>query len=248
MRNHSTEALVLKAQTLGEIHRLVTILTPDKGLLRVLVPGAAGSKGRNKVLATPFRRVGIKLYHEPVRDQWKSVDLTELALFGGLAEELERFWAASQAAEVMLTAGTSLPAAELYALGVEALTWLDCAKGEKIVQAEAWFLWQFLQLAGLGPDVEHCAHCGSSFSGLPAVYGFGQEGLVCPSCRGPGAVEIPAGGLRWLKDCLDKPVAEVRAVGCSVQAAGALKALAGQLVEGHIGRRLKSFHTGHGVV
>ncbi len=183
-RNHVFDALVLRRWPIGDAHRGVAFLTKERGPMTAIAHGAAQSRGRLKLLTTPFRRVVLKAYHDPVADNWKVVDLEAINLYGGLSEDLDRSATASIWAELLGKSQVEGQVCEVYELFTEGLGILDRVTGDEVAKLHLQVLWRSLELAGLLPDFSICAECGRPLAGLPVVMLPPGGEPVCPRCAG----------------------------------------------------------------
>lgn len=187
-RDFVFEALVLKKFPMGEVHRGVVFYTREQGLLTAVAHGAAKSNTRTRLLTSPFCRVGLKAYHDPVKDTWKVSDLEEREVYQGLSEDLGRYSAACLWAEVLIRAGAG-ESAEIFDHFAEAYSLLGRCPPGQLGNLRAQVLWRFLSLAGLRPDFSFCDSCGRTLK--EGMLGFEPETgeVFCEACvrqLGPG--------------------------------------------------------------
>ena len=91
-RIERTELIVLKSDKSGENHRLVTMLTESRGLIRALAFGASGSKSKFRATTNPYCLADGELYHDPVKDLWRITQLDGKDLFEGIRGDLKKFY------------------------------------------------------------------------------------------------------------------------------------------------------------
>ena len=97
-RNSIESAVVLKAARMGEIHRSVALLTPERGVVYATAHGAGKAASKLKAATIPFACVTAYLYHDPVRDSFKVTDVEPRNLHGTIRADLAKFFTASPAA------------------------------------------------------------------------------------------------------------------------------------------------------
>ncbi len=187
-RNSATDVIILKNSRIGDIHKGVTMLTPQQGLLSAIAHGAYSQKGKLRGVTNPFCYGHCYLYTDPVKKSIKITDLSVNDFFSGLRESVTRFYSASLWAELVLkTFGGGAESDRLFTLLLDALRALDSAADFRPVSIQ--FLWRYLETAGLQPELGVCADCGA---GLAAdsrrYYEPRQTGFVCASCAQPGTV------------------------------------------------------------
>ena len=164
-RNSIESAVVLKSARMGEIHRSVTLLTPQRGVLYATAHGAGKAASKLKAAAIPFACVTAYLYHDPVRDSFKVTDVEPLDLHGAIRADLGKFFTASLWVEIVLRShGGGTEATALHALLVTGLRTLDAAAATQVGAVSVQVLWRCLQLLGLAPDLQYCAGCGRAMA------------------------------------------------------------------------------------
>ena len=67
-RNIRTRAIVLSVRKYGELHKALTLLCPDLGLVDAIIFG--GRKGKKTALAPLFSINDIQIYHNPVKKEY----------------------------------------------------------------------------------------------------------------------------------------------------------------------------------
>lgn len=205
-RNIRTEAIVLKTARMGEIHKSVTLLAPDLGLVQAIAHGVYKGKGRLAGTTDPFAWSTIYLYHEPVKGNYKITDIECHDLFESLRTDLERYYAASLWAEVIIRshAGGEGPD-RIFGLLKSALHALESSFDHKCVQIQ--FLWRFIALAGFLPHIESCSLCGRDFTEREiVVYRRAEGDFACLGCLPvtsteglPEVQELSAGARKYLE-------------------------------------------------
>ncbi|MGC1246093.1 MAG: DNA repair protein RecO [Spirulinaceae cyanobacterium] len=196
-RTYKATGINLKGMSFGESDRLITILTPEYGLVRAVVPGARKHKSRLRGRSELF--VVNELLIVKGRSLDKITQAETLESYPGLSKDLGKLAASQYMAELALYLGLSeQPQRELYELLNEHLRRL-----EKLVTSPnspdyqflilshlAHSLFHFLALAGIGPQVQSCCITAEAitpeFSNLDWQAGFSIEGggvvdLSCPN-------------------------------------------------------------------
>ncbi len=145
----------LKAAPLGEADRILTILSPEQGLLRLTAPGA---RKQNSRLGG---RSGLFVINDLLVAKGKSIDkITQaetLESFPGLGRDLCKLTAGQYLAEVTLhQALTAQPQADLYYLFTEHLSRIEQADADGVLPCLIQAVYQLLALAGLAPQVQQC--------------------------------------------------------------------------------------------
>ena len=250
IRSSTTEAVVLRKTRVGEIHKSLTLFSRDTGLVKAMAHGAFKIKSRLRTTSEPFHVVRAYLYHDPVRDQYKITDMESLSALDGIRSSVQRYYAASLWAEVVIRSyggGENFPL--LYDLLVGALKLLDPAPDRLVPLLTAQVLFRFLDLLGQRPDVEHCGLCASELDLHSGAYLSREEQfLLCRNCAQPTALHLPAGALRYLQTTLRLPLASSLRIGLEERSLKALKETAYFLVQAVLETNLNSIQSGVGIL
>jgi DNA repair protein RecO (recombination protein O) len=181
-RSSSTEVVILRNSRIGESHKSVSMLTPDLGLISAIAHGAYSQKGKLRGVTNPFCSGLCYLYTDPVKKSVKITDLTVREFYPGLRENISKFYTASLWAELVLkTFGGGGESERLFELLVESLRALDVA--DRFEPVAIQFLWRYLEVSGLQPDLGECAACGAPLAPAAARgYDARHGGFVCADC------------------------------------------------------------------
>jgi DNA repair protein RecO (recombination protein O) len=192
------DGIVLRTQKLGEADRIITILGRTSGRIRAVAKGVRRTKSRFGARLEPFTHVDLMLH------AGRSLDvITQAEVIRSYGEPLTGDYPRYTAGVAMLeTAERFTPVEkepslrELLLLigGLRALNEAEHASG-LVLDA---FMLRSLAVAGYAPALEECARCGAPGGDgtgngrrLPA-FAVAAGGMVCASCRPPGAAS-PAG-------------------------------------------------------
>src|SRR4051812_4887234 len=166
----TTDAIVLRSYNLAESDRIVLCLTRSAGLIRAVAKGARKMKSRFGAALEPFTVIKLTFYEKENRElvTMSSADIVQshfalnsrietvevLAYMGEMVSEFAPPHEADERLYRMLTAC------------VDALT--GEARIERAVTRyfEIWLL----RLAGLFPDLAHCAECGRAIEESEGVF------------------------------------------------------------------------------
>jgi DNA repair protein RecO (recombination protein O) len=184
-RFYSTEAVVVRQTDVGEADRLLVLLTPDRGLLRVTARGARkpGSKigghldllCRSNVSISSGRGLETVSQAETIEAfRGLRTDLGRLSRGLYLAELGERF------------AVEEAPSHAPFRLLVDSLRTLETLPPESADLLVRWHELRLLALHGFVPEVQRCADCASPLEPEDHVFSAARGGIVCPGCRGRG--------------------------------------------------------------
>ncbi|MEM7555910.1 MAG: DNA repair protein RecO [Cyanobacteria bacterium P01_A01_bin.84] len=157
-KTYKATGINIKATAFGESDRLVTILTPEFGLIRAIAPGARKPK------SSLGGRSGMFVVNELLLAKGKSLDkITQaqtIKTYSGIAKDLGKLAASQYLAEiVLLQALSEQPQTELYELFQEHLYRLETVPNCQTSDVLAYLshgVFQLLALAGLTPQFEVC--------------------------------------------------------------------------------------------
>jgi DNA repair protein RecO (recombination protein O) len=200
-RTITTNAIVLRRERYGEIHKGLSLLTEELGLISATAYGAFKMASHLRLGSEPFTWSRVQLYHNPVKKSYKLTEADIRSSFDGLQRDLGRLSAASLWVEVTQKSyGAGDFSGSLYRLFLESLQLLEKADRTGTTYMKILFLWRFLSLAGYQPDTTHCERCGASLSApKTAYYSTHTHSLSCAPCVNENGIELPAGALRYLE-------------------------------------------------
>lgn len=163
----------------GEADRLVTLLTPDYGKLRVLAKGARKPTSRKAGHIELFARTRLLLAKGRAFDLITQAELIEAHLL--LREEMQRGALAHYLCELAdWFAPEGSDAAPLYNLLAEGLSWLCEARDPRL--ATRYFELRLLTLEGYRPELFLCARTQSPLAddarGAPVAFSPSEGGVL----------------------------------------------------------------------
>ncbi|GAB4364458.1 MAG: DNA repair protein RecO [Elainellaceae cyanobacterium] len=145
----------LKSAPLGEADRLLTILTEEYGLIRVVAPGARKHKSSLGGRSSLF--VVNQLLIAKGRNLDKIIQAESLESYPGLSLDLRKLTAGQYLAELALYQALSdQPQTELYYLLQEHLNWLEKLPNSVTLACLTYATFRLLDVAGLAPQVKQC--------------------------------------------------------------------------------------------
>lgn len=162
--SYKVTGINLKGMPLGEYDRLLTILTPERGLLRVAAPGVRKPKSRIG------GRCNLFTVNQLLIDRGRTLDriaqAETLESYPGLSQDLGKLAAGQYLAELALFQALSdQPQADLFYALNEHLGRLDrlrLAPERELAIAQLWAhlchgIYHLLAIAGLAPQVHQCS-------------------------------------------------------------------------------------------
>ena len=156
-QKYKATGIVLKGSSLKESDRLVTILTPEYGLIRAVAPGAKKHKSRLRGRTELF--VVNDLLIVKGRSLDKIIQADTIYTYPGLSRDIGKLAGAQYLAELCLSLALSeQPQTELYALLDEHLCRLEKLERHQLVYPNlARAVFQLLAIAGIAPEVFVCS-------------------------------------------------------------------------------------------
>ncbi|MEB3294697.1 MAG: DNA repair protein RecO [Synechococcales bacterium] len=159
MPTYRTIGINLKSKPTGEADRLMTILTKEQGLIRVIAPSARKQK------SSLSGRSALFVVNDLLIAKGKSMDkITQaetIESYPGLALDLKKLTAGQYLVELTLQQALSEQAqTELFYLLTEHLGRLNKAVGSTILPSLAHGVFQLLALAGIAPQMHQCCLSG----------------------------------------------------------------------------------------
>ncbi|HEX6967534.1 MAG TPA: DNA repair protein RecO [Micromonosporaceae bacterium] len=185
------DAVVLRAQKLGESDRIITLLTRRHGRLRAVARGVRRVGSRFGARLEPFGHVDLQLAGDldEHRSSLHTVSQVEgISLYGKhFLDDYPRYTAASAIAETAerFTPVEREPSTRLFLLTLGALRALAAGEHATTLVLDAYLL-RGMTLAGWAPALTDCAVCGTG--GPHRAFSVPAGGAVCPDCRPPGSV------------------------------------------------------------
>jgi len=216
-RLYRTEAIVLRRSDLGESDRLLTLLTPERGKLRVVAKGARKIASRKAGHIELFNRVNLLIAKGrgefDIVSQVETVDPSR-----ALREDLLRSTYAHYAAELVdrfAEEGVAQP--ELFDLFADALSWLSGASD--LPMTSRYFELRLLTLAGFQPQVFTCVGGGEALQEVDEdeTYGWSpsEGGALCPrhAAHRNDVGRLSLSGLKVLRHAMRNEYHAVAALG-----------------------------------
>jgi DNA repair protein RecO (recombination protein O) len=200
-RLYKTEAIVLRSMDLGEADRVLTVLTPRLGKLRVIAKGIRRPRSRLGGGLEPFSDVHLVLAVGRTFDVVTQAALEEPHL--GLRDDLHSTAAAWYLVELTdrFCEGTadSHGAFILLAQGLSALDAAPLDVSRDVVAR--WFELHLLDAMGFRPELAACLECGAEIEPEGNAFSPVAGGVVGPECAHAslGARSISVEGLKVLR-------------------------------------------------
>jgi len=198
-RRYTTEAIVLSRFDFGEADRILTVITPDWGKIKVIAKGIRRPTSRIGGSLEPFAELQVALARGRTFEVVTQVVVEHAWL--NLRDSLESAATAWYLAELADRSLEERTAAEpLYTLLKRAYGLLDA--GMAPGRVARWYEMHLADELGMRPEVDRCAECDRMLEAeerhrwVPAV-----GGVLCDRCPGPthDRAGLSLEGLKLLK-------------------------------------------------
>jgi DNA repair protein RecO (recombination protein O) len=210
-RLYKTEAIVLRSMDLGEADRVLTVLTPRLGKLRVIAKGIRRPRSRLGGGLEPFSDVHLVLAIGRTFDVVTQTALEDAHL--GLRDDLHSTaaaWYLTELADRFCEGSADSQAA--FSLLAQGLAALDAAP-EEVSRAlvARWYELHLLDAMGFRPELSQCLECGAPLEPTGNGYSAVGGGVLGPECLHPAldARPISADALKVLRHLQRTPLIDV---------------------------------------
>jgi len=191
---HRDDGIVLRAQKLGEADRVITVLTRERGMLRLVAKGVRRTTSKFGARLEPFAHVDFQTFEKQNRALGMITQAETIHPYGAV---IVADYASYTAGTAMLETAERLadsegePALQQYLLLLGALRALTEGQHAPGLVLDAFIL-RSLAVAGYAPSFEDCAGCGRQPpDGIPwRFFSLPAGGVVCPACK-PGGSAVP---------------------------------------------------------
>ncbi len=196
MLRYEEEAIVLDAQSAGETHKRIWLLTEHGERVHLWAPGAARSKRRFSGALQPAAKVAARWTLKkdgalPILEE------AELLVPPPKPDPLDRFYVACHLLEIVgAFAKEGMEDPRLYRLLGKSLLLLQEGKDVDLIAryAEAWTL----RLSGWLPEIERCVTCGVSLHGAAAEVTL-AGGALCVEHGVGSRLRLRSQSAEWLR-------------------------------------------------
>jgi len=196
MPTYRDEAVILRTHKLGEVDRILTLLTRHHGQVRAVAKGVRKTSSRFGGRLEPFMVVDLQLYEGKSLDNVSQAE--QLANYGAaIAVDYPRYTVASAIAETAERMTREVSSERNYLLVLGALRTLAAGEISPDQVLDSYLL-RALSLSGWVPALDECSSCGSE----PVAFSTHTGAVACRQCTLPGAVRLGAEGLEHMKTLL----------------------------------------------
>ena len=240
-RVYKTEAIVLRTMDLGEADRVLTVLTPRLGKLRVIAKGVRRTRSRIGGALQPFSDVQLVLAVGRTFDvvTSSSIEDPHLGLRNDLHSTAAAWYVVELADRFCEGAADSHEAFRLLAQALSALDAGDAVSREVVAR---WFELALLDAMGFRPELTSCLDCGARIEPEGNAFSPTGGGVVCPACAGGTTTGRPLGSdaLKVLRHLQRSPLVGVLGLRLESRLHREVERLLHEVVSAVIERELRS--------
>lgn len=175
----ATTGLVLRQVKLGEADQILTLLTPDLGVI------SASAKGSLRLKNKLFSASGLFCYSEFSLTSGRSHYFVESAqvkkVFHGISESVEGMCLATYMAEIAIALSPAPPEAEAQLRLLLNSLYMIGQKKLPMRQLKTIYELRAMSMAGYQPDLLACADCGR-YDGGEFYFDPVEGNLLCADC------------------------------------------------------------------
>ena len=197
MPHYRDEAVVIRTHKLGEVDRIVTLLTKNNGQVRAVAKGVRKTSSRIGARLEPFTVVDVQLYQGRTLDTVSQVE--QLSNYGSV---IIADYATYTAATAVLEAAERLTredsSSQQFMLVVGALRALSLKENASDQILDSYLL-RALAISGWIGNLENCQGCGSD---SPVAFSVHTGAVSCTSCMLPGSVRLGEEGIGHIEALL----------------------------------------------
>ncbi len=247
-RNKSINATVLLVRNTADNCSQVCLVSAEQGISWATLYG--GPKSKLKSLVQPFNSGRIWLYEDKIKNSVKITDFEILNYHIKLKSNLYTIWAANLACEILMKTKCAGDAPNAYVLFRAYLDGIDSTDESGARIGTVRFLWRYLGLLGVQPDIAECSFCHKACA-EDASFSPARNGIICKSCQKSADPQQKQSLFLLSKESLEYLAAlntltpgRVRAITISADSAYQLKKLVFYLIEQAVGAKLNTLESG----
>lgn len=185
-RSSSTSAIVLNLKPLGENNNSVTLLTPTQGIIYATLYG--GPKSKMRSLVSQWNSGNVWLYENQEKNQIKISDFEVTNYHLSFSENLYKMYAASLATELIIKTHCAGSNEQAFTLLQGFIDGMDLCNEDQSRLGLIRFLWRYLNLLGIQPEIKNCDFCEKTFFNSMFTistlfyYNINDNCFICDDC------------------------------------------------------------------
>jgi DNA repair protein RecO (recombination protein O) len=182
-----TPAIIVGSIRYSETSRIVRLATRDHGVVSAIAKGALRPRSRFGAALQLLSEGQAHLLPSRSSELHTLVAFDLAATHSGLANNLQRFGAASALAELTARFVPSMANPAVYDHLLDGVKLLELAPAEALGVVALRALWRLIAALGLAPTVEHCARDAAALPGGDVAFSLRDGGFICNACARLGA-------------------------------------------------------------
>ncbi len=197
MPHYRDEGIILRTHKLGEVDRILTILTKEHGQIRAVAKGVRKTTSRFGARLEPFMVADLQLYEGKNLDTVSQAE--QLASYGAqIVADYPKYTAANAMVEAAERLTREFSNSQQYLLLLGGLRALSGSDHESSQVLDSYLL-RALSLSGWVPELGSCHSCQSD---SPQSFSVHTGHVSCGNCALAGAVKLGSEGLLHMRNLL----------------------------------------------
>ncbi len=255
-RTHSYYATIISLKPSGENNFSVTVLSKELGISYATLYG--GPKSKLKSLVSLWNSGILYLYENPDKKQAKITDFDVKNFHESFSKNLFKTYAANLAAELAIKTNCAGSNEECYRIISGFLDGMDLCNEEQSRLGLIRFLWRYIGLLGVQPEVKHCNMCSCNLEN--SYYNDLNNIFYCENCVKEKAGSLSDSGnaghlyklqkeaINYLDSISNLSPKEVRNIVISKESYEEIRIIMFKMLENSIGQKINTFKTGEGIL
>ncbi len=209
-RDSKTLGIVIRTEKIRDKDKQLSILTPDDGIINVLLFGA--QKSMKAVKVSLYSEGIFSLYQKRAGGLYSLKDADILTAHDFILDDLDKISVSSLFSELVIKSRCS--DGNVYKLFAEAIDSLEFIEHRRVAVA---FVLKYLGISGLLGDFEYCPSCGRMYR-MDEVLGFSSylSVAVCQDCDTMGKqLILPPNARAYISRILELPFQDSIKLGIS---------------------------------
>ena len=168
-----------------EKDRICALFSAEHGLARAVAYGAAGAHSALRIMNNPLCVGTVYLYMQKPHALGKVIDFVPLDTHSFIMSNLDKYLHATLWSEIIVaTYGSGGEEEKSYRLFLAALQAMrQCKTSDSVYLASARFIWKYLLINGICPDIYHCAVCHAPLTMRSGCYiDAHTHSIMCADC------------------------------------------------------------------
>ncbi len=179
-RNKCIQAIILTITPQGENNRRICVLSSDMGLFYATLYG--GPKSKLRSLVQPFNAGKLWIYNDALKKSIKITDFEVTDSHINIHTNLYKIWTVNFACEILLKTHCAGDEKKAFTLFCAFTNGIDKCDDKESLLGTIRFLWRYLALLGIQPDISQCSHCKSNLLNKNCYYLPAYSEMVCEDC------------------------------------------------------------------